>query len=112
MKKYNRQLFWGGLALNILAKAPILLIAVVLGIIGIWKRPLLIAALCIAAAVIVWSVAEQIMIKFTVENNKDENFEPFADAMTSDNWQEKLEKATAEKKTTDIDKQDDNDYNI
>ena len=94
MKKYNNSLFFGGLLLNILAKAPVLLIAVVLMIVGIWKRPCLIIGICIAAAVLLWCLIEQIILKTAVENNKDENFAPFADALTSDNWKEKLEKVT------------------
>lgn len=113
MKRYNRQLFLSGIALNILSKFPLLIIAVILGIIGIRVRPLLIAAVCIAAAVILWAVIEQIVIKIAVEHNKDEGFAPFADALTSDDWQEKLEKATDNAKIVniDIDKDDTDEYN-
>ena len=54
MKKYNSQLFWLGTLINIVKKTPLILIAAVLGIIGIWERPCLYFALGVMLIVLVW----------------------------------------------------------
>lgn len=90
MNKYNPRLFWVGFVSNIVAKLPLLLLASVLGIVGIWKRPCLYIALVLLSVILVWSLVQQLRIKYTVEHNEDPNFAPFADAMTRDDWPEEI----------------------
>lgn len=86
--KYNPKLFFIGFLMNLLRKFPILIIAAVLFIIGINNRTCTYAAYGILALSALWSLIQQLIVKFTVENNDDPDFQPFADAMMSDNWNE------------------------
>ena len=92
MKKYNSQLFWLGTLINIVKKTPLILIAAVLGIIGIWERPCLYFALGVMLIVLVWSFVQQLEIKHTVEHSDNPNFAPYKDAMMSDDWREEIKK--------------------
>ena len=91
MKKYNKELFWAGFLMSIAAKLPLLLTAVVLCIAGIWKTPLLVAAVCIFLFVLLSSLTGQLGTKHAVEHNDNKDFQKYADAMMSENWREKLE---------------------
>ena len=97
MKKYNNQLFFAGFLLNIIRKFPLVLIAVILGVVGIWVQACLFVALGLVILIVVWSLIEQIQIKNTVENNADDNFAPFADAMMSENWRDNIKELVEDK---------------
>lgn len=97
MGKYNRKLFWMGFGLNIIRKIPLVLIAAVFGIVGIWVKPCLYVALAIMLIVLIGSFIQQVNIKHTVEHSDDPNFAPFQEAMTSDNWQEELKRIVEDK---------------
>lgn len=101
MKKYNEQLFWSGFLLNIFRKALLILVAIVLGIVGIWIKPCLYCALGIIVIVLIWSFVQQLIIKHTVENSDNPNFTPFANAMMSDNWREEIENLVENKADKD-----------
>ena len=91
MKRYNEQLFWSGVLLNLFRKFPLILAAVVLGLVGIWVKPCLLFALALLLIVAIWSFVQQLIIKHTVEHSDDPNFTPFANAMMSDDWRGEIE---------------------
>lgn len=105
MKKYNNQLFFAGFLLNIIRKFPLVLIAVILGIVGIWVKACLFAALGIVVLVIIWSLVEQILIKNSVENNENPDFAPFAEAMMSENWRDDIKELVEDKLDENTDAQ-------
>ena len=88
--KYNPKLFLVGFLMNFLRKIPLLLIAAVLAIIGIKNQTCSYIAFGIVILALVWSLIQQIQIKYTVEHSDNPNFEPFAQAMMSDNWKEEI----------------------
>lgn len=90
MKKYNNQLFIIGFLMNIFNKFPLLLIAIIFGIVGIWVQFCQFVAVGLVLLIIVWSLVQQIHIKHTVENSDNPNFIPFANAMMSENWKEEI----------------------
>ena len=100
--KYNPKLFLVGFLLNLIRKIPLLLIAVVLALIGIKNRVCLYIAFGIFILALVWSLIQQIQIKYTVEHSNNPDFEPFAQAMMSDNWEEEI-KDIVEKKIQESD---------
>lgn len=102
--KYNLKLFLIGFLTNLVRKIPILLIALVLAIIGINNQTCKKISLVIVIFVLLWSLIQQIQIKYIVEHNDDPNFEPFANAMMSDNWAEEIKDIVEEK----IKEQEDN----
>ena len=95
--KYSPKLFLAGFLMNFLRKLPLLLIAAVLAIIGIKNQTCGYIALVIFTSALVWSLIQQIMVKYTVEHSDDPDFEPFANAMMSDNWQEEIKGIVEEK---------------
>lgn len=95
--KYNPKLFLIEFLMNFLRKIPLLLIAVVLAIIGIKNQTCSYIALGIFILALVWSLIQQIQIKYTVEHSDDPNFEPFAKAMMSNNWKEEIKNIVEEK---------------
>ncbi len=88
--RYNPKLFFLGFLMNVLGKFPLLLAAFVLALIGIKSRVCGCIAFGILILTLVWSLLQQIRIKYTVEHSHDSDFEPFAKAMTSENWGEEI----------------------
>lgn len=98
MRKYNKQLFFLGFLQNIARKFLLLLAAIVLAVAGIRVRGCLYGALGILALVLVWSLVQQLWIKYTVEHSDNPNFAPFAQAMTGENWKDAFAQAVGDPK--------------
>ena len=96
-KKYNSKLFLIGFFMNLFRKLPLFLIAAVLAIVGFHTPVCRYIAIGIAVLAFVWSLIQQLLIKYTVEHSDNPDFEPFADAMTSDHWREEVGKILEEK---------------
>ena len=89
-----------GILLNIIQKIPLILIAAVIGIIGVWFRPCLFVSTGIVAVVLIWSFVEQLVLKHSVEHNDDPRFNSLTNAMMSDDWRKEM-KDLAEEHTKD-----------
>lgn len=98
MRKYNKQLFFLGFLQNIARKFLLILAAIVLTAAGIRVRGCLYGALGILALVLVWSLVQQLRIKYTVEHSDNPNFAPFAQAMTGENWKDAFAQAVGDPK--------------
>lgn len=98
MRKYNKQLFFLGFLQNIARKFLLILAAIVLAVAGIRVRGCLYGALGILALVLIWSFAQQLRIKYTVEHSNNPNFAPFAQAMTGENWKDAFAQAVGDPK--------------
>ena len=98
MRKYNKQLFFLGFLQNIARKFLLILAAIVLAVAGIRIRGCLYGALGILALVLVWSLVQQLRIKYTVEHSNNPNFALFAQAMTGENWKEAFAQAVGDLK--------------
>ena len=98
MRKYNKQLFFLGFLQNIARKFLLILDAIVLAVAGIRVRGCLYGALGILALVLVWSLVQQLRIKYTVERSDNPNFIPFAQAMTGENWKDAFAQAVGDPK--------------
>ncbi len=79
--KCNPKLFLVGFLMNLMRKIPLLLIAVVLALIEIKNQACLYIAFGIFILALVWSLIQQIQIKYMVEHRDSPNFEPFAKAI-------------------------------
>lgn len=106
MKKrdYSNSLFWSGFFLNIIKRFYITIPAIILLIIGIWFKPCLYIGIALAVIVLVLSLIEQLSIKKAFQTSDNPNFEEFADASSSDNWNEEVIKLVNEKAKKEIDK--------
>ena len=90
-RKYSSDLFLTGFLMNLLLRRFYLFVpSLILSLIGIWSKACLYIGLALLALDIVICLVEQLLYKRTVEANEDPDFQPFADAMQSDNWQEKV----------------------
>lgn len=98
MRKYNKQLFFLGFLQNIARKFLLILAAIVLAVAGIRVRGCLHGALGILALALVWSLVQQLRIKYTVERSDNPNFAPFAQAMTGENWKDAFAQAVGDPK--------------
>ncbi len=98
MRKYNKNLFWIGFLQNVARKFLLILAAIILAVAGIRTRGCLYGAVGILVLVLVWSFAQQLRIKYTVEHSDNPNFAPFAEAMTSENWKDAFAKAVGDPK--------------
>lgn len=96
-KKYNFKLFLVGFFMNLFRKLPLFLIAAVLAIIGFRHPACRYFAIGVVVLAFVWSLVQQLLIKYAVEHSDNPDFEPFANAMTSDHWREEIEKILEEK---------------
>ena len=85
-EKYSGGLFFAGFLMNLLKEFPLTVPALILCIAGIWVRPCLYIGIGLFAAAIVIALITQFRYKKAVENCKDPNFEPWANAMKSKNW--------------------------
>ncbi len=83
---------------NVARKFLLILAAIVLAVAGIRVRGCLYGALGILALVLIWSFAQQLPIKYTVEHSDNPNFAPFAQAMTSENWKDAFAQAVGDPK--------------
>lgn len=97
MKKYNSKLFLVGFILGISRKMPLVFLALVLGIISIWVEGCKAISIGLIILVVVWSLMQQIQAKYIVEHNDDPDFEPYANAMMSDNWRKDILKMVEER---------------
>ena len=98
MRKYNKQLFFLGFLQNIARKFLLILAAIFLAAAGIRVRGCLYGALGILALVLVWSLVQQLRIKYTVEHSDNSNFAPFVQAMTGENWKDAFAQAVGDPK--------------
>ena len=98
MRKYNKQLFFLGFLQNVARKFLLILTAIVLAAAGIRVRGCLYGALGILALVLIWSLVQQLRIKYTVEHSDNPNFALFAQAMTGENWKEAFAQAVGDLK--------------
>lgn len=98
MRKYNKQLFFLGFLQNVARKFLLILTAIVLAAAGIRVRGCLYGALGILALVLIWSLVQQLRIKYTVEHSDNPNFAPFAQAMTGENWKDAFAQAVGDPK--------------
>lgn len=98
MRKFNKQLFFLGFLQNVARKFLPILAAIVLAAAGIRVRGCLYGALGILALVLVWSLIQQLRIKYTVEHSDNPNFAPFAQAMTGENWKDAFAQAVGDPK--------------
>lgn len=98
MRKYNKQLFFLGFLQNVARKFLLILAAIVLAAAGIRVRGCLHGALGILALVLVWSLVQQLRIKYAVERGDNPNFAPFAQAMTGENWKDAFAQAVGDPK--------------
>ena len=98
MRKYNKQLFFLGFLQNVARKFLLILTAIFLAAAGIRVRGCLYGALGILALVLIWSLVQQLRIKYTVERSDNPNFAPFAQAMTGENWKDAFAQAVGDPK--------------
>lgn len=98
MRKFNKQLFFLGFLQNVARKFLMILAAIVLVVAGIRVRGCLYGALGILALALVWSLVQQLRIKYTVEHSDNPNFAPFAQAMTGENWKDAFAQAVGDPK--------------
>ena len=96
-RRYNRKLFILGFLMNIVRLFFIVIPALVLIVVGIRVKPCLIIGLALLAIVLIIALVQQLMIKHTAETSDDPNFDPFAEAMCSDDWQERFIEMTYKK---------------
>ena len=98
MRKYNKQLFFLGFLQSVARKFLLILAAIVLAVAGIRERGCLYGALGILALVLIWSLVQQLRIKYTVERSDNPNFAPVAQAMTGENWKDAFAQAVGDPK--------------
>ncbi|MBQ8831312.1 MAG: hypothetical protein IJ017_06910 [Oscillospiraceae bacterium] len=96
MRKYNNNLFWTGVLMNIFANV-IFFVAVVLCIAGIWNKNSLYIGLVLLVVDVIAAFIKQLRIKNTVETSTNPNFEKWAEIMSKDNWREEMGNAVDNK---------------
>ncbi len=96
-RHYNRNLFWAGFLINLFRLFFIVIPALILVIVGIWVRPCLFIGLGLLAIALIIAFIQQLAIKRTAETSDNPNFEPFAEAMCSDDWREKIDELVNER---------------
>ena len=91
-RKYPASLFFTGLIMNIMGRFLILfLIAIVLIIVGFWVRWCAVAGFVVLCLDIILSLLLQLTIRNTVMTDSDDpEFRKFQDAISSDDWENKI----------------------